>query len=233
VVTVCLETRGPDIAREFVELAAPTHPSLVDEHHVMDARFGVVNIPNVIWIDEAGTIVRPPEPGWPPPTDHLPDFLRPARPSSGSGSGSTSRRTSFLAGGQDRAAYPDAVRDWARKGAASEFALSPDEVVARSHPRPLAVSQAAAEFALGDHLWRRGQRDAAIGHFDAAHRLQPENWTYKRQAWSMVSAERVEGPMGLFAQGPTGDDTEPWPFASDFRTDVAKLEAGEYYPNTF
>jgi hypothetical protein len=25
------------------------------------------------------------------------------------------------------------------------------------------------------------------------HRLQPDNWTYKRQAWSLVGRERVEG----------------------------------------
>ena len=31
----------------------------------MDALFGVVNIPNVVWIDEQGMIVRPAEPGWP------------------------------------------------------------------------------------------------------------------------------------------------------------------------
>ena len=34
----------------------------------MDALFGVVNIPNVVWIDEDGVIVRPAEPGWPGPT---------------------------------------------------------------------------------------------------------------------------------------------------------------------
>jgi len=65
VVTVGIETSGPDACREFIELAQPEHPSLIDATHQMEARFGVVNIPNVTWIDEHGVIVRPPEPGWP------------------------------------------------------------------------------------------------------------------------------------------------------------------------
>ena len=227
VVTVCLEMTGPDVAREFVDAAGAEHPSLIDVHHAMDALFGVVNIPNVIWIDEAGVIVRPAEPGWPPRPPRPPGEERPPRPAS-----TTTRPPSFVDGGQDRKSYPDALRDWVAKGAESEFALSPAEVVARSQPRPLEVSEAAAEFELANHLWRAGQRDAAIAHFNRCHSLQPENWTYKRQAWSVLSAERVEGPFGLFAQGPTETDTEPWPFDSDFRTDVAKLGPGEYYPNT-
>ena len=53
------------IERPYIEAAAPEHPSLLDPTHQMDSLFGVVNIPNVIWIDEDGVIVRPAEPGWP------------------------------------------------------------------------------------------------------------------------------------------------------------------------
>ena len=31
-----------------------------------------------------------------------------------------------------------------------------------------------------------GDRDAAWPHFREARRLQPENWTYKRQAWQLA-----------------------------------------------
>ena len=58
---------GADPLRPFIELARPEHPSLVDETHRLDALFGVTNIPQNIWIDETGTIVRPPEPGSPAP----------------------------------------------------------------------------------------------------------------------------------------------------------------------
>ena len=46
---------------------APAHPSLIDVGHLMSERFGVVNIPNGLWIDEDGMIVRPAEPAFPGP----------------------------------------------------------------------------------------------------------------------------------------------------------------------
>jgi hypothetical protein len=35
------------------------------------------------------------------------------------------------------------------------------------------------------------------------------------------------------AQGPLQGEEEAWPFDSDFRSQVAILGEGEYYPNTF
>ena len=59
VVTVALDTGGADAARPFIEAAQPEHPSLIDQAHVTDELFGFVNVPNAVWIDEAGMIVRP------------------------------------------------------------------------------------------------------------------------------------------------------------------------------
>ena len=61
----------PEASREFIEAvwaagSGANHTSLLDPTHQMDALFGVVNIPNVVWIDEDGMIVRPAEPGWGP-----------------------------------------------------------------------------------------------------------------------------------------------------------------------
>ena len=103
------------------------------------------------------------------------------------------RLRNIISGGQDRDAYPDAIRDWVEKGAASQFVMSPEEVVARSQPRPMTKSEGAAHFELGCHLWQAGKKDAAIAHFNEAHRLQPENWTYKRQAWSLVGYDQAGG----------------------------------------
>src|SRR6266545_4653875 len=93
--------------------------------------------------------------------------------------------------------YIAALRDWVERGAASDYALAPDEVVRRSAPRPPEVAEAAAEFELGQHLHHAGYVDDARPHFRAAHRLQPENWTYKRNAWELVSPG-LQGPSEYY-----------------------------------
>jgi len=198
----------------------------------------VVNIPNVVWIDEQGTIVRPAEPGWPDARTALPANMRSSLPRVGRAKTAPeppeprADPMAILQSGQSRTGYADAIRDWVEHGAASEFALGPEEVVARSQPSSPELSEGAAHFELANHLWRAGQRDLAIAHFNGCHRLQPANWTYKRQAWSLVGNERVGGDFGRFVQGPLEGEEDDWPFVSDFRSDTALLGEGEYYPKT-
>lgn len=177
-VTVALDTGGVDAARPWIEKAAPAHPSLIDQAHVTDELFGFVNVPSAVWIDENGMIVRPAH------AAHIRRSpLRDMEVPEGLG-----RLGEQLAEVKKIRTEPDlyltAVREWAATGAG---ALAPAEVVARSRPRPLAHAEAAAAFELGQHLWREGERDAAIGWFKRAHALQPDNWTYKRQAWTFVT----------------------------------------------
>jgi len=226
IVTVCLEIGGADVAGPFVDRAQPQHPALIDTAHQLDAKFGVVNIPGGTWIDERGTIVRPAEPAWPGPA---------AQPAARPDAGVDARQQHVRELVADRIVshrerYANAVGDWAANGAASRFALSPEEVVARSQPRPPEVAQAAAHFELAEHLWNAGQRDGAITHFRAAHRLQPDNWTYKRQAWSLISVETQPGPRARFQQWPATD--QAWPFESDFERELERLPRGAYYPDT-
>ena len=122
--------------------------------------------------------------------------------------------------------------DWVAKGDASKFVLSPADVVAASEPRDAAMSKGAAHFELANHLWQAGNRDAAVEHFNACHRLQPDNWTYKRQAWSLFGQERVGGDYGRFVQGPVKGEEDAWPFDSDFRSEVSSRAVGSYYPKT-
>jgi len=56
---------GVDAAGTWISRAQPTHPSLIDQGHLLDELLGVVNVPMGMWIDEQEMLVRPPEPAFP------------------------------------------------------------------------------------------------------------------------------------------------------------------------
>ncbi len=209
IVTVALDTGGAEAARPWIERAKPEHPSLIDRAHVVDELFGIVNVPSGVWIDEAGLIVRPPETAYP----QRPAFLdRPVPADAAPEVAARIAEVKKLRVEADK--YLAALRDWVERGAASRYALSPEEVLRRSRPRPLEEATAAAHFELGQHLHRAGHPEAAARHFRDAHRLQPDNWTYKRQAWTLV--DPAQGPNAVYE--------------GDWLTDVRKIGAENYYP---
>lgn len=210
IVTVALDI-DPEEARPWIERAQPEHPSLIDRAHVVDELLGVVNVPNSVWIDEEGMIVRPAEPAFPerpsvpwrdaPLPEDISEHMREVL--------GEARKIRI-----EPQKYTAALRDWVEKGADSPYALSPDEVIERSGERGDEEAKAAAHFELGQHLWRAGRNDLAAPHWREAHRLQPDNWTYKRQAWRLADPE--QGPTRLYD--------------SDWLSDVRKIGAENYYP---
>ena len=201
------------------EAAAPfaadvDFPVVLDSGHRLGELFGVVNVPSGVWVDEEGIVVRPPETAYPARPSFLdvddaqlaaavpPDRLERARLA----------QRHLKAMRIDAEGYVAALRDWVARGASSRFALPAEEVLERSRPRPVEQAQAAAAFALGQHLHESGRADAAVRWFRESHRLQPDNWTYRRQAWSLVDKR----------QGPTEQ------YDGDWLTDVQR-EGGERY----
>jgi hypothetical protein len=185
IVTVALDV-DPEAARVWIEQTKPSHPSLIDSAHRVDELFGVVNVPNGVWIDENGIIVRPVEPAWPErdsPHDWRKMADSPDVPEQ-------LRETLKLAGNIKIQAkeYVSALRDWVAKSSASDYALPPAEVIARSGPRGTAEAQAAAYFELGRYLWDNGRRDLAPRHWREAHRLQPD-----LQATGVVARRPIPG----------------------------------------
>ena len=192
VVTVALDL-DPAKARTWIEAAAPegatlpTHPSLIDSDHSVDGLLGIQNVPMAVWIDETGTLARPAEAAAIEVsalrsmeiTDDLPERMKMAL-------------TEIKAMPDTAEAYRAAIVDWATNGAESVFAMTPDQVVAASQPRPFDHSRAAACFDLGVAAERRGDREAARAWWREAHSLHPENWTYKRQAWTLESTPEGE-----------------------------------------
>ena len=208
VVTVALDSAGPEAARPWIERARPEHPALIDEHHRLDELFGIVNVPSGVWIDEAGVIVRPPEPAF---------AARPDWDEGIDGDATEYQRRTLALEEQllvEDEKYVTAVRDWTRHGADSRYALTPEEVLARSRPRSRAESEAAAHFGLGTHLQRQGHDADAVEHFRAAHRLQPDNWTYRCQAWSFVDPHL----------GPSAE------YDTDWVSEVERVGIEAYYP---
>jgi hypothetical protein len=150
--------------------AAPTYPCLIDERHLLGELFGVVNVPTAVWIDETGTMVRPPE--TPGTTDAFRSMNLATR---------EVPRERAVDHHVRRQVYVDALHDWIERGPASQHVLPPDEVCRRMRGFDRDASQAAAHFRLGVWLVQHGERDASQRELDAAVRLQPETWTFRRQ----------------------------------------------------
>jgi hypothetical protein len=211
IVTVALDV-DPDAARPFIEAAGPEHPSLIDSAHLLDERFGMVNVPNAVWIDEDGMIVRAAEPAAPGATPENESFRNIDLSTVPPDIAEILTEARKIRSEPER--YVEMLRDWVEHGAASAFAHTPDEVIARSQPRSLDEATAAAEFDLGQHLHRAGDHPGAIVHWREAHRLYPGNWTYKRQAWNF------EDPM---RQGHTDAYDGSW------YEDIKRIGAENYY----
>jgi peroxiredoxin len=209
VVSVALDTGGSDAAGPWIDKAKSTHPALIDEAHLFDELFGVVNVPSGIWVDEHGMIVRPPEPAFPWVPRQPGQELLAKLPALSVEQLHEAQKIRI-----DPERYVGALRDWVERGQRSQYALPEDEVVARSQARDEDHSRAAACFELGQHLERAGHSADAVAWFREAHRLAPENWTYKRQAWSL--ADPLQGPTDVYD--------------SDWLTSVREIGAENYYP---
>jgi len=87
-------------------------------------------------------------------------------------------------------AYLNAVRDWVAKGPSSKFLAGEAAIEKRLRPASFRDMEALANFELGVYLVRRDNPSSAQRHFDRAQELAPDNWTYRRQAWSLSGATR-------------------------------------------
>lgn len=177
VVTIALDT--PTAAAPWLAPLEVDGPlALVDEALLTVDAFGWVNVPSTVWFDETGCIVRGPEISFVKPKQELP--THDAMPAE-------QRETfdfinAFPHGGQ---AWLHALRDWVEHGDASRYARSADEVIARSRRYGIDAARAAAHYALAEVLRHRGRVAGAISHQREAHRLDPEQWNRKRQAWAV------------------------------------------------
>ena len=162
------DTNGVKDAGPWITAAHPTYTALIDEKHLVSKLYNMVNVPTGVWIDEHGKIVRPNEVAF--VDDRFKNFS-----------------------GLDSAPYLNALRDWVEKGDKSIYVMSEQRLREKLTVNNSDIALAAAEFGLGEHLYKSGHLTEAIVHFKEAQRLNPKSWNYKRQAYALSDAERDYG----------------------------------------
>ena len=181
VLTVAMDVA--EAARPWIEAANATYPCLIDRNHHVADLYNMVNVPQATWIDEAGRIVRPPENAGSSDAfrkmDRLTKQMQPEQVAE-------RERTKKV--------YVAAVRDWVRKGPASEFVYDAASARARLALPDATIAEAHAHFRLAQCLLRRGGRDEAAAHFYEASRLHPSSWCIWRQAAQKDATGLAAGP---------------------------------------
>ena len=176
----------PEAARPWIEAAAPAYPCLIDRDHHLADLYNLVNVPQALWIDEQGRIVRPPETAGSTDGFRAMDRKTFTMPES-----AIAERTRV------KTLYLEAVRDWARRGAASVHALDEGRAAAKLKVPQETMAEAHARFRLGQHLLRQGQAsdaDEARAQMAEATRLHPGSWAMWRQAAAKDARGLASGP---------------------------------------
>jgi hypothetical protein len=182
--------------------------SLIDTKHQVVGELNFRNVPMAIWVNADGTVALPAHqspvtPGWGdrPIPEGLPTRM--------------AGRIEALKAGVDRHQdYLRALRNWVETGelpAATVSAMTD------------AQSAAAAAFELGDEFRRLGDQANQVACWQDAHRLDPNNWSAKRQAWTLV-ASPADGPRDLVQE-------ETGPYEGNWLDDVVAVGGiANYYP---
>ncbi len=188
VIAVAMDSRGNEAARPWIEQAKPTYPCLIDRDHLVARLYAMVNVPQAVWIDESGRVVRPTE------TAATSDAFR------------AMDRTSFTLPDDARAAlshvrrtYLEAVRDWVRRGGASAAVPSEAERRRRAPVVDERIALASAHFRLGQFLVAHGQREEGLATLRRATELHPESWNFWRQSADLDRVGTSGGP-GFWAR---------------------------------
>ena len=180
VVAVAEESRGAEHARPWIEQAKSSYWQLIDTDHRLSDLYNLVNVPQAVWIDEQGRIVRPPETAG--STDHFRRMDLKTRTMS------PEDQAERLAA---RQAYLDAVRAWVTTG---KHALPADAARAGLPKVTQEIAEAHARFRLG--VWLRAHGNTVEGdrQMNTASSLHPDSWSMWRQAADLDEVGKASGP---------------------------------------
>lgn len=160
------DTGGEDAAGRFYDRAEASFTTVIDPDHTVSTAFQMVNVPTGVWIDEEGTIVRPPEVAY-------------------------AGRYKVLGREIGDEEYVEGLRDWVENGAESPYVMATPKLQEKLAPRSFEQRLADAEFKLGTYFYQQGLKEPARRHCAEAQRLNPDNWNYHRQDWTFNGSEAV------------------------------------------
>jgi hypothetical protein len=190
VVSAALDSAGVEAASPWIDRAKPAYPCLIDQHHELADLYGFTNVPMAVWIDEQGMIVRGPEPAGASDAFRRMDRKDFSLPEDA--------RAQIR---ESRTRYTAAIRDWAENGPSSRFV----QLGATGGPPSREFHEAQARFALGQYLYRRGQRDEGTRLLEEAKAMLPESWSLRRQSWALEDPAKAGGPEFWAAVDALGD----------------------------
>ena len=171
IIAVAMDSRdgAPD---PWINKVSPTYVSLIDKEHRLADLYNMVNVPQAVWIDAEGKIVRPTENAGAYEAFRSMDLATRTIPEN------EAKKAAHA-----RAAYCAALRDWVKNDADSKFVFNTS--AARAHVPEMTneMALAHANFRLGQFLLKSGKPEEANVFLQKASRLHPDSWSMWRQ-WS-------------------------------------------------
>jgi len=203
IVAVAEDSGGAERARPWIEAAHAEYLCLIDTEHRVSDLYGLVNVPQAVWIDERGLIVRPPEnPGWTDEWRHNAAALAQMPPEERKTRGRLMTPEQTAARDAGRLAYMAALEDWVQSG---RHELAHDAARRALPPHTAEIALAQAHFRLGVWLRRNGRDAEGDRHLAQASRLHPESWTIWRQGAELAQAGGASGTEFLKRMAALGD----------------------------
>ena len=171
-----------EAARPWIEAVSHDFITLIDQNHLLSSLYNMFNVPQAVWIDETGRVVRPVETGG--SLDVVKEYDQ-AIPGYKPEVAEHAARAKSI--------YIQAVKDWAVNGKASPHLFSPVEARNRVPAMTTEIATAHAKFQLGQYLKRNGRADEADAIFAECRELHPDSWNIYRETTGRTATGLAAG----------------------------------------
>ena len=169
IISAAQDTGGEAVAGPIFDEAKTSYIEIVDSNHTISSIFKFLNVPSAAWVDESGQIVRIDE-------------------------GTYAKIHAF--GGNDK--YAPAVKDWVRRGAASDYVQTAATVSKNIRRRNPEEEKADPAFRLANFFREQGYVDKAEYFWQQARDLNPDSVNFARQDHTLSAEGSAGEKFGQF-----------------------------------